>query len=74
VTVAEGVETTEQLEKLRDLQCAQLQGYLYSRPIPIEQIELLLAAPASLAGADCRARVAGAAIAAARPKRRSKRE
>jgi diguanylate cyclase (GGDEF)-like protein/PAS domain S-box-containing protein len=73
VTVAEGVETTEQLEKLRDLRCAQLQGYLYSRPIPIEQIELLLAAPASLAGANGGTRVARAAIAAARPKRRSKR-
>ena len=48
VTVAEGVETTEQLDKLRELHCAQLQGYLYSRPISADQIELLLAAPAAL--------------------------
>jgi hypothetical protein len=50
-----------------------MKRYLYSRPIPIEQIELLLAAPASLAGVDGGARAAGTAIAAPRPKRRSKR-
>jgi PAS domain S-box-containing protein len=44
VTVAEGVETTEQLDKLRELRCAQLQSYLYSRPVSTEQIELLPAA------------------------------
>jgi diguanylate cyclase (GGDEF)-like protein/PAS domain S-box-containing protein len=73
VTVAEGVETSEQLDKLRDLRCAQLQGYLYSRPVPIEQIELMLAAPAPLAGPGSSAPVARAAVAVARPKRRSKR-
>jgi EAL domain-containing protein (putative c-di-GMP-specific phosphodiesterase class I) len=67
LTVAEGVETNEQLDKLRELHCAQLQGYLYSRPLPIEQIELMLAAPPALA------RPAPAASAALRPKRRSKR-
>jgi EAL domain-containing protein (putative c-di-GMP-specific phosphodiesterase class I) len=80
VTVAEGVETSEQLDKLRELRCAQLQGYLYSRPVPIEQIELMLAAPPPLAtsagAAAARGDVGSAAptdIAAARPKRRSKR-
>ena len=73
VTVAEGVETTEQLDKLRELRCTQLQGHLYSRAIPIEQIELMLAAPAPLAGSGGAASVARAAIAVARQKRRSKR-
>jgi len=43
-TVAEGVETTAQLEKLRELRCLQSQGYLFSRPVPFEQIESMLAA------------------------------
>ncbi len=33
-TVAEGVETPEQLEQLRALGCELLQGFLMSRPIP----------------------------------------
>lgn len=33
--VAEGVETTEQFELLRDLGCTQAQGYLISPPMPI---------------------------------------
>ncbi|TAH51832.1 MAG: EAL domain-containing protein [Betaproteobacteria bacterium] len=33
-TVAEGVETTEQLEVLRELGCNAYQGYLFSRPLP----------------------------------------
>jgi diguanylate cyclase (GGDEF)-like protein len=72
VTVAEGVETTEQLDKLRELRCVQLQGYLYSRPLPIEQIESMLAAPAPLAGAGGAAPAPRPEIAAARRKRRSK--
>jgi EAL domain-containing protein (putative c-di-GMP-specific phosphodiesterase class I) len=34
--VAEGVETVEQLLKLRDLGCRYAQGFVLSRPIPIE--------------------------------------
>lgn len=33
-TIAEGVETREQLAVLRDMQCDELQGYLISRPMP----------------------------------------
>jgi diguanylate cyclase (GGDEF)-like protein/PAS domain S-box-containing protein len=33
VTIAEGVETVEQLEALRALGCRQVQGYLFSRPM-----------------------------------------
>jgi len=32
--VAEGVETKEQLEYLRDLACAEVQGYFFSKPVP----------------------------------------
>lgn len=35
--VAEGVETQEQLELLRSLHCEQIQGYLFSRPLPVEE-------------------------------------
>lgn len=36
--VAEGVETEEQLALLRSFGCDQVQGYLISRPLPIEQL------------------------------------
>lgn len=32
--IAEGVETTDQLEFLRGLECDGVQGYLFSRPLP----------------------------------------
>ncbi|MCB1938793.1 MAG: EAL domain-containing protein [Rhodocyclaceae bacterium] len=40
--LAEGVETTAQLELLRGLECAAYQGYLCSHPLPAEQITALL--------------------------------
>ena len=36
VTVAEGVETMEQLGFLRTCGCKQIQGYLYAKPMPVE--------------------------------------
>jgi diguanylate cyclase (GGDEF)-like protein len=36
--VAEGVETPEQLEKLRAIGCEQAQGYLFSPPVPAEKV------------------------------------
>jgi diguanylate cyclase (GGDEF)-like protein/PAS domain S-box-containing protein len=38
--VAEGVETKEQLEFLRREGCAEVQGFLHSRPVPAEQLQL----------------------------------
>ncbi|MGD0762579.1 MAG: EAL domain-containing protein [Roseiarcus sp.] len=40
--IAEGVETDEQLAFLRDNNCAEMQGYLFSKPIPPAEIEDLL--------------------------------
>jgi diguanylate cyclase (GGDEF)-like protein len=40
--VAEGVETSAQLELLRELGCDQAQGYLISRPLPINEFSELL--------------------------------
>jgi EAL domain-containing protein (putative c-di-GMP-specific phosphodiesterase class I) len=36
-TVAEGVETNEQMGFLRSCDCKKIQGYLYSKPLPEEQ-------------------------------------
>jgi diguanylate cyclase (GGDEF)-like protein len=40
--IAEGVETREQLETLRELGCQNVQGYFISRPVPAEEIIPLL--------------------------------
>jgi diguanylate cyclase (GGDEF)-like protein/PAS domain S-box-containing protein len=39
---AEGVETLEQLELLRELGCDRCQGFLFSRPVPEESFRQLL--------------------------------
>jgi diguanylate cyclase (GGDEF)-like protein len=41
-TTAEGVETEMQLEWLRQAGCTEMQGYLFSRPIPASEIAELL--------------------------------
>ncbi len=40
--VAEGVETTEQMNFLRELGCDQLQGYLFSQPVSAAEFETML--------------------------------
>ena len=40
--IAEGVETEEQREILSFYGCQHYQGYLFSKPVPIEQLEALL--------------------------------
>ncbi|HWJ80803.1 MAG TPA: EAL domain-containing protein [Nocardioides sp.] len=37
-TVAEGIEEARQLEIMRDLGCDSGQGYLWTRPVPLEQL------------------------------------
>ncbi len=41
--IAEGVETEQQLAFLREQQCHEAQGYLFSRPVPAEAFEKILA-------------------------------
>ena len=43
-TIAEGIETVEQLERLRELGCEHGQGYYFARPMPPEQLAEMLAA------------------------------
>jgi diguanylate cyclase (GGDEF)-like protein len=38
-TVAEGVETEEQMQQLRALGCDEMQGYLFAKPMPVEIFE-----------------------------------
>ncbi|GAO37404.1 PAS/PAC sensor-containing diguanylate cyclase/phosphodiesterase [Sulfuricella sp. T08] len=40
--IAEGVETEEQRQLLLNIGCTHYQGYLFSKPVPIEQFEALL--------------------------------
>ena len=43
--VAEGVETAAQAVRLAELGCGYLQGYLVSRPLPADEVTLLLDRP-----------------------------
>jgi len=44
-TVAEGVETQEQFDLLRQFGCTQSQGYLHSRPVPAKEFMSMLGHP-----------------------------
>ncbi|MGI4951557.1 MAG: putative bifunctional diguanylate cyclase/phosphodiesterase [Janthinobacterium lividum] len=51
-TIAEGVETTDQLDLIRSEGCRSVQGYLFSQPVPASQVGALITAftrPAPLA-------------------------
>ncbi|WP_156963813.1 EAL domain-containing protein [Muricoccus aerilatus] len=51
-TTAEGIETEEQLTALRAMRFDEVQGYLFSRPVPAGQIAVAISA--------CRRRIAAA--------------
>jgi diguanylate cyclase len=38
-TIAEGIETPQQRDFLRSLQCTALQGYLFGRPMPAKELK-----------------------------------
>ncbi len=40
--VAEGVETFEQRDFLREHLCPEIQGFLYSQPVPAEELATIL--------------------------------
>ena len=40
--IAEGVETVEQMNHLRRMKCNEMQGYLFSRPVPAEEMTRML--------------------------------
>lgn len=45
--IAEGVETEEQLSFLLDIKCREIQGYIYSKPVPAHEFtDLMLRPPA----------------------------
>ena len=50
-TVAEGVESESQRALLRALGCTTAQGYLFSRPVPADELAALLAGPPRGVGA-----------------------
>ena len=44
-TTAEGVETDSQLAQIRAEGCTEVQGYIFGRPVPADEIPALLARP-----------------------------
>lgn len=50
-TTAEGIETQDQLDRLRRMGCAYGQGYLFGKAVPAHQVACLLSKPSLLAHA-----------------------
>jgi EAL domain-containing protein (putative c-di-GMP-specific phosphodiesterase class I) len=44
-STAEGVETEEQLDTLREIGCTEMQGYVFSPPRPLSEVRRLLPSP-----------------------------
>jgi polar amino acid transport system substrate-binding protein len=43
--IAEGIETKKQLEFIKEHKCDKAQGYYFSKPIPVDEVEKLLSVP-----------------------------
>ena len=52
VTTAEGVETKEQLDTVRAEGCTEMQGFLFSRPLPAHEVVALLGTIQTTAAAN----------------------
>ena len=50
--IAEGIETEEQLELLKQMGCRYGQGYLFSRPLPVSQIKPWLFSSSTAGGSS----------------------
>jgi diguanylate cyclase (GGDEF)-like protein len=48
--IAEGVETAEQVQLLRESGCDQIQGFYFSRPVPADEFEAMLRARKTMHG------------------------
>ena len=46
--IAEGVEHPEQADRMRVLGCDSAQGYLWARPVPVDQLDSLLRTPVAV--------------------------
>lgn len=42
IVIAEGVETEEELNRLREIDCDCVQGYYFAKPMPVEEFEALM--------------------------------
>jgi EAL domain-containing protein (putative c-di-GMP-specific phosphodiesterase class I) len=40
--IAEGIEHRDQLEFLRDMGCDYIQGFLFSKPMPLDEFQAVL--------------------------------
>jgi EAL domain-containing protein (putative c-di-GMP-specific phosphodiesterase class I) len=61
-TTAEGVETEEQAQALRAMGCVEMQGYLFSPPVPSQEIaRFLVKETKPAAGSPCKKGIASAA-------------
>ena len=50
-TTAEGVETREQLDLVRELGCTDVQGFYYSQPVPVRELGKLFSGARKIAAA-----------------------
>ena len=41
-TIAEGVESVEQVDFLRNIGCDVVQGYVFAKPMPVEKFRQML--------------------------------
>jgi len=55
--IAEGVESEQQLNILKELECSQVQGYYFSKPLPIKVLYEF--AKFNQAKSDCSKRALG---------------